>query len=89
MIHAHIIVSGRVHGVSFRYAAQAKAIHMGITGSVKNLKAGQVEIEAEGDSINIERFVDWCKHGPLFARVEDVAVTYGQVRGFESFEILR
>jgi len=89
MIHAHIVISGRVHGVSFRRGAKSNADHLGLSGWAKNLKSGDIEIEVEGDSINVNRFLDWCKHGPMLARVDNVVVTYAQVQGFESFRIVR
>ena len=89
MTHAHLIISGRVHGVSFRYRAQAHAVRLGVRGWVRNLKDGTVEMEVEADSVHLDQFIDWCRRGPLFASVDEVTVTHGPVCGFESFEIVR
>ena len=71
----HIVVSGRVQGVGYRASAHAKAVSMGITGWVRNLPEGDVEIIAEGDRFNIVAFIDWCGSGPRWARVDDLQVT--------------
>ncbi len=71
----HIIVSGRVQGVAYRASARAQADSLGITGWVRNLPEGSVEILAEGDRPSIAAFIDWCASGPRWARVDDVQVT--------------
>ena len=71
----HIVVSGRVQGVGYRASAHAKALSLGITGWVRNLPEGDVEILAEGDRFNIVAFIDWCGSGPRWARVDDLQVT--------------
>jgi len=50
-------------------------VSLGITGWVRNLPDGRVEILAEGDKPSIAAFIDWCGNGPRWARVDDVQVT--------------
>lgn len=69
-----IVVSGRVQGVGFRYFVRQKATENNITGWVRNLPSGQVEIEASGDPENIAVFVDWIKVGPARAIIRSVSV---------------
>ena len=45
---AHIVVSGRVQGIGFRYNVQKWAQSLGLKGWVRNLVDGSVEILAEG-----------------------------------------
>lgn len=47
----HIIVHGRVQGVGFRFSAQQKAVEYNLTGYVRNLANGDVELEVEGGEI--------------------------------------
>jgi acylphosphatase len=61
-----------VQGVGFRWATQAAAERLGVTGWVRNADDGAVEVVAEGDEGAIERFVSWCHSGPPGARVDDV-----------------
>lgn len=64
-----IVVYGKVQGVGFRYYTQKKAEELNITGYVKNKPNGTVYIEAEGNEVDIETFIDWCNIGPSWARV--------------------
>lgn len=54
----HIIYSGRVQGVGFRYTARETAVELGLTGWVKNLWDGRVEIVAEGEDDVLKDFLD-------------------------------
>jgi acylphosphatase len=73
---AHIIVTGRVQGVSFRAYTESTARSLGLIGWVRNLPSGQVEIVAEGTTEAVERLVEWAHTGPSLARVENVEVDY-------------
>ena len=57
----HFYFSGRVQGVGFRYKAQYFDKRMGLTGWVKNLWDGRVEMEVQGDEAMIGRLVSWLK----------------------------
>ncbi|MGR9013610.1 MAG: acylphosphatase [Gammaproteobacteria bacterium] len=70
-----ILVSGRVQGVYFRLFTQNKAKHFSIKGSAKNLSDGRVEIIAEAEDIVIEKFIKWCRKGPITARVDHIEVS--------------
>jgi acylphosphatase len=68
----HLIVSGLVHGVGFRYNTRRKARLAEITGFVRNQSNGTVEIEAQGTAEALERFIHWTHHGPPDAKVDSV-----------------
>jgi acylphosphatase len=68
------LVDGRVQGVGFRYFTEAAASREGVSGWVKNLPDGRVEILAEGEAEAVERFERKVRHGPPGARVKDVEV---------------
>jgi acylphosphatase len=67
-----IKVTGRVQGVGYRYFASKEAGYLGISGYVKNLPNGDVELFAEGEDSQMNRFIEILKDGPAFGRVEDV-----------------
>ncbi len=78
-----IKVSGRVQGVGFRWTTRRVAAGMGLVGWVRNAPDGSVEIEAEGERAVLERFLEWCRHGPDFSRVDSVSVNWGPARAEE------
>ncbi|HYU80410.1 MAG TPA: acylphosphatase [Vicinamibacterales bacterium] len=68
------LVSGRVQGVGFRYFTQDIAEREGVSGRVRNLPDGRVEVVAEGDEETLGRFEAALRRGPSHARVDDVEV---------------
>jgi acylphosphatase len=84
----YLIVGGRVQGVGFRYFALYKAQELNISGWVHNTPDGKVEIEAEGNTQNLETFVDWMKIGPERAVIRSFSVSeITSNRNFGSFTI--
>ena len=56
MIRRTVLYSGSVQGVGFRFTAQREAQHFNVTGYVRNLPDGRVELVAEGDRDEVDRF---------------------------------
>ena len=56
-VRKHIFFYGRVQGVGFRYYAVQKAHQLGLTGWVKNLYDGSVEMEVEGQEELIDQLI--------------------------------
>ncbi|MCX8188177.1 MAG: acylphosphatase [Nitrososphaeria archaeon] len=89
LVSANIYVSGIVQGVFFRAYTRSKARSLGITGWVKNLPDGRVQIFAEGEEDSIKKLIDWCKVGPPHAVVEDVKVEWLEYCGkYRTFDII-
>ena len=85
---AHIIVSGMVQGVGFRYFAYRTATRMSLNGWVKNLTHGEVEIEVEGPKGIIESFIKELPVGNPSAVVRNIEVDWKKTAGqYSSFEI--
>ncbi len=83
-----ISVTGRVQGVGFRYFVRQKANENNITGWVRNTITGTVEIEASGESENLDIFIDWIKIGPTRAIIRMVSVNQiPNERSFINFSI--
>ncbi len=57
IIRKHFIFSGSVQGVGFRYRAHYAALSRGLTGYVRNLSDGTVEMELQGDSNAISQCI--------------------------------
>ena len=68
----HVYVSGYVQGVAFRYTAIRQANRLSVTGWVKNLRDGRVELILEGEEASVREMLDWCYHGPRGAHVKEV-----------------
>ncbi|MCX5681096.1 MAG: acylphosphatase [Candidatus Omnitrophica bacterium] len=58
MVQAHIIYSGIVQGVGFRFTAQRFAKELDVGGWARNLSDGRVEIIAEGSKEKVQEFID-------------------------------
>lgn len=85
---AHIFVSGRVQGVFFRDHTQRWASSLGLTGWVKNLWGGRVEVLTEGEKEDIEKLIVRLKQGPPIAQVENVDVTWEEFKDeFTDFRV--
>jgi acylphosphatase len=73
---AHVIVNGRVQGVFYRQSAQDRAASLGLSGWVRNLPDGTVELQASGSKDKVEQLIEWCKSGPPRAVVYDLNVNW-------------
>lgn len=69
------VVRGRVQGVGFRYFTERAAVSESISGWVRNLPDGSVEVEAHGQPDAMERFERAIRMGPAGSRVSDVETT--------------
>ena len=72
----HIFVSGLVQGVFFRANSLKTAKSLGVTGWVKNLDDGRVELMIEGETKLVDQMLKWCNQGPPGAKVDNVSVNY-------------
>ncbi|WP_054950625.1 acylphosphatase [Numidum massiliense] len=88
MIRSHLLVHGHVQGVGFRYFTLQQAQSLEITGWVKNNVDGTVEIEAQGESEQLKRFIERVKKGSPFSKVQHVQVrTTDQLKNYRSFRL--
>jgi acylphosphatase len=68
----HCRVTGRVQGVFFRASTRNRAVELGLTGWVRNMPDGAVEVLACGDDAALEALQEWLHEGPPMARVSGV-----------------
>ena len=83
----YLKISGTVQGVFFRQSTQQKARELNIKGWVRNCNDGSVEVEAEGEEIPLNDFVEWCHRGPRDAKVNNVESKNIEMKNFEGFEV--
>lgn len=82
------LISGKVQGVGYRYFAMRAAAHYQVSGFVRNLETGQVEVVAEGPRESIEGFKKELAAGPYHARVEQIEETNLETTGrYQGFRI--
>ena len=73
-------MNGRVQGVYYRSYAVDAARALGLTGWVRNIRGGSVEMVLEGEEKDIQEMLEWCWKGSPSARVSDVEVEWGEPR---------
>jgi acylphosphatase len=83
-----VVVSGRVHGVGFRYWLERQAAMQGVSGWVRNRYDGSVEALFSGEASAVDAMIGACRSGPRWATVEDVTVVDAaadrELRGFRT-----
>jgi len=87
---ARFIIQGTVQGIFFRQFVKEHADNLKLTGHVRNLEDGTVEVVVEGEAEAIERLLGFLKKGPEHSHVRNVTVKDKKWSGdFEEFRILR
>ncbi len=81
------LVQGRVQGVGYRYFVQREAEALGLSGFVRNLPDGSVEVVADGPAETMRILAARLAHGPALADVESVASQDVVAPGTSSFSI--
>jgi acylphosphatase len=71
----HLVITGRVQGVGFRFYMERKARALGVTGWVRNRRDGSVEAVVQGTTGAVEAMIAWARRGPPSAVVAEVRVT--------------
>jgi acylphosphatase len=85
-----IFYSGRVQGVGFRYTAKAVAAGFEITGVIRNLPDGRVELIAEGARAELEAFREAIRGAGLAGFIRDENANWSDAENnFRGFEIVR
>jgi len=70
----HLVISGKVQGVGFRYWLQKLAIEKNICGWVKNKMSGNVEALIVGEEKEIQELIKLCEMGPGSAKIDYVQI---------------
>lgn len=85
-VRKHIIFYGRVQGVGFRYRAMYAAESYGVSGWVRNLYDGSVEMEAEGSERDIDNMIIAVEKG-TYISIDDMSVKNIPLENSRYFEI--
>jgi len=84
----HLEIHGRVQGVFFRAGTRERALELNLTGWVRNLMDGSVEVVAEGARQSLRELIAWSRKGPPGAHVVRVDVRDENYSGeFDNFQV--
>jgi len=81
MLRLHAIVEGHVQGVGFRYYVSEQAQFIGLTGWVRNVYDGEVEVVAEGERADLENLLRYLQRGPAGSYVSNVTEEWTPASG--------
>jgi acylphosphatase len=85
-----VLFSGRVQGVGFRYTAKTVAAGFEITGTIRNLPDGRVELTAQGARAELDAFRAALYDAGLAGFIRDEQVEWSDAETkFRGFEIIR
>jgi acylphosphatase len=85
-----VCYSGHVQGVGFRYTVRSVALGFDVTGTVRNLPDGRVELVTEGEKPELEAFRRAIQDSEVGGLVRHEDVAWGTAEGlFRGFEIVR
>ena len=88
IIKKHLVISGKVQGVGFRYWMQNLAINNNIGGWVKNRSLGDVEALIIGQEKEVQKLIKQCKIGPSSATIQNIRINdYNQHYSEKGFNI--
>jgi acylphosphatase len=86
----HVFYSGQVQGVGFRYTTRSVATGFEVTGTIRNLPDGRVELVAEGDERELNAFRQAIRDAGLGHFIRDEQVHWSEAQGgLRGFEIAR
>jgi acylphosphatase len=80
-VKARVLLDGKVQGVGLRYRTQQKAQELGLTGFVRNLTDGRVEVEFEGVPDKVDDLLNWFQSSDLTDLIDTIAVRYEEAEG--------
>ncbi|MBI5784360.1 MAG: acylphosphatase [Rhodocyclales bacterium] len=81
----HLVITGLVQGVGYRYGMVVAARRLDVAGWVRNRRDGSVEAMVAGTAESVAAITDWARRGPAGAEVAHVAVELGSGE-FTEFE---
>jgi acylphosphatase len=88
MRRVHIYYTGRVQGVGFRLYAEEAATPLCLTGWVRNMRDGRVELLAEGPESQLNTLLDQVDTGPMQNFITKQDVSWSDATGeFQTFDI--
>lgn len=73
MERIYAVVEGQVQGVGFRWFVQSLANSLHLTGWIRNMENGMVEMELQGETANLHQLLSRVRTGDRFIQVENIS----------------
>lgn len=83
-----LYITGTVQGVFFRSFIKTNAEKFNVKGFTRNLEDGRIEVFLEGDSNDVNKMAELCKHGPKHSIINKVEIKPERFQDFNTFKIL-
>lgn len=80
-VRVHVVYSGHVQGVGFRYTVKSLSPGYEVTGTIRNLPDGRVEVVAEGAKEELEAFLQGVTDSGLGSLIRDTHASWSEARG--------
>ncbi len=77
----HVYYTGRVQGVGFRHTVEGLALEIGLSGWVKNLPDGCVEILGEGSKADLDLFMKRIRESAVGPYIRKADCDWGSATG--------
>jgi acylphosphatase len=84
LTRVHAIITGEVQGIGYRWFVEKTGSSAGLSGWVRNLPDGSVEVEAEGDKTILDNFLETLKTGHAWARVDGIETNWAPVKSVKA-----
>ncbi len=86
LVKIHLLFTGHVQNVGFRHFVKSSAKKLNISGWVRNLSSGQVEIVAVGKNQQISQFVNKIQTGTILSEIEKTSILSKEVISIDPFD---
>lgn len=88
-VRVRVFIAGKVQNVGFRNATRARAERFSVSGFVKNLPNGGIEALFQGEAKAVDRMLEFCKMGPLGAKVTEVKIQWEEYKDeYKDFKVV-
>jgi len=84
----HLTLQGDVQGVGLRWSCRSRAWWHGLGGWVRNDAQGTVSLEIEGSEQAVNRFIDWLRQNPGYARIDKLTIEEQAPTGAKQFKVI-
>ena len=84
-----LFLTGTVQGIFFKQFIKEHAEKNKVSGFLRNLEDGRVEIFIEGNKDNVDQMLNLCKQGPQHAQIRNIEEKPESFQDFKEFKILR